>query len=231
MDRLFSILLSALAVIIGIVVHESAHALAAYVLGDSTARSRGRISLNPLAHIDPFGTVLLPLLMVLAGGPVFAYAKPVPVYLGNLKNPKRDEVLVALSGPLSNILVALVAALVYGVLLGAVLVPGLSAGTLSLGFANGIASFLVTLMSVNLSLAFFNLIPLPPLDGSSILVLFLKGEALRTYYEIQRYSMPILIIVLYLLPSITGIDLIGWYFDFTVYPLMNALLSLAYGLI
>lgn len=231
MDRLFSILLSALAVIIGIVVHESAHALAAYVLGDSTARSRGRISLNPLAHIDPFGTVLLPLLMVLAGGPVFAYAKPVPVYLGNLKNPKRDEVLVALAGPLSNILVALVAALVYGMLLGAVLVPGLSAGTLSLGFANGIASFLVTLMSVNLSLAFFNLIPLPPLDGSSILVLFLKGEALRTYYEIQRYSMPILIIVLYLLPSITGIDLIGWYFDFTVYPLMNALLSLAYGLI
>lgn len=231
MDRLFSILLSALAVIIGIVVHESAHALAAYVLGDSTARSRGRISLNPLAHIDPFGTVLLPLLMVLAGGPVFAYAKPVPVYLGNLKNPKRDEVLVALAGPLSNILVAFVAALVYGVLLGAVLIPGLSAGTLSLGFANGIASFLVTLMSVNLSLAFFNLIPLPPLDGSSILVLFLKGEALRTYYEIQRYSMPILIIVLYLLPSITSIDLIGWYFDFTVYPLMNALLSLAYGLI
>lgn len=231
MDRLFSILLSALAVIIGIVVHESAHALAAYVLGDSTARSRGRISLNPLAHIDPFGTVLLPLLMVLAGGPVFAYAKPVPVYLGNLKNPKRDEVLVALAGPLSNILVALVSALVYGVLLGAVLVPGLSAGTLSLGFANGIASFLVTLMSVNLSLAFFNLIPLPPLDGSSILVLFLKGEALRTYYEIQRYSMPILIIVLYLLPSITGIDLVGWYFEFTVYPLMNALLSLAYGLI
>lgn len=231
MNRLLSILLSALAVIIGIVVHESAHALAAYVLGDSTARSRGRISLNPLAHIDPFGTVLLPLLMVLAGGPVFAYAKPVPVYLGNLKNPKRDEVLVALAGPLSNILVAFIAALVYGVLLGAVLVPGLSAGTLSLGFANGIASFLVTLMSVNLSLAFFNLIPLPPLDGSSILVLFLKGEALRTYYEIQRYSMPILIIVLYLLPSITGIDLIGWYFDFTVYPLMNALLSLAYGLI
>lgn len=231
MDRLFSILLSALAVIIGIVVHESAHSLAAYILGDSTARSRGRISLNPLAHIDPFGTVLLPLLMVLAGGPVFAYAKPVPVYLGNLKNPKRDEVLVALAGPLSNILVALVAALVYGVLLGAVLVPGLSAGTLSLGFANGIASFLVTLMSVNLSLAFFNLIPLPPLDGSSILVLFLKGEALRTYYEIQRYSMPILIIVLYLLPSITGIDLVGWYFEFTVYPLMNALLSLAYGLI
>lgn len=231
MDRLFSILLSALAVIIGIVVHESAHALAAYTLGDSTARSRGRISLNPLAHIDPFGTVLLPLLMVLAGGPVFAYAKPVPVYLGNLKNPKRDEVLVALAGSLSNILLAALGAVVYGILLKMVLIPALSAGSLSFGFANGIASFCITLISVNLSLAFFNLIPLPPLDGSSILVMFLKGDALRTYYEIQRYSMPILIIVLYLLPSITGIDLIGWYFDFTVYPLMNALLSFALGFI
>ena len=116
---------------------------------------------------------------------------------------------MALAGPLSNILVALLAALVYGVFLSVVLVPGLSAGTLSLRFANGVASFLVTLMSVNLSLAFFNLIPLPPLDGSSILVMFLKGDALRTYYEIQRYSMPILIIVLYLLPNITGIDLVA----------------------
>ena len=231
MDRLVSILLSALAVIIGIVVHESAHALAAYVLGDATARSRGRISLNPLAHIDPFGTVLLPLLMVLAGGPVFAYAKPVPVYLGNLKHPKRDEVLMALAGPASNILVAAVAALLYGLFVNAVVIPAVTAGTISLAFANGVASFLVTLMSVNLSLAFFNLIPLPPLDGSSILVMFLKGDALRTYYEVQRYSMPILIIVLYLLPQITGIDLIGWYFDFTVYPLMNALLSFALGFI
>ena len=84
MDTIVSLLISACAVIVGIVVHESAHALAAYALGDATARSRGRVSLNPLNHIDPFGTVLLPLLMILAGGPVFAYAKPVPVYLGNL---------------------------------------------------------------------------------------------------------------------------------------------------
>ena len=86
-----SLLISALAVIIGIVIHESAHALAAYALGDKTARSRGRVSLNPLKHIDPFGTILLPLLMIAAGGPVFAFAKPVPIYLGNLKHPKRDE--------------------------------------------------------------------------------------------------------------------------------------------
>ncbi|WP_019238561.1 MULTISPECIES: site-2 protease family protein [Enorma] len=222
MGRLVSILISALAVIIGIVVHESAHALTAYLLGDSTARSRGRVSLNPLNHIDPFGTVILPLLMVLAGGPVFAYAKPVPVYLGNLKHPKRDEMLVALSGPVSNILIACLGALVLSLAS-----PALLSGGLSFQLSNLIASFLITCMSVNLSLAFFNLIPLPPLDGSSILVPFLHGDALSTYYQVQRYAMPILIIVLYLLPSLTGIDIIGWYFDLTVYPILNALLSFA----
>lgn len=85
----------------------------------------------------------------------------------------------------------------------------------------------LTFIFVNLSLAFFNLIPLPPLDGSSILVPFLKGEALNTYYRIQQYAMPILIVVLYLLPMLTGIDLIDIYFDFTVYPLSDALLSFA----
>lgn len=230
MDRLISLLIAALAAVIGIVVHESAHALAAYALGDATARSRGRVSLNPLKHIDPFGTVILPLLMILAGGPVFAYAKPVPVYLGNLKHPKRDEVIVALAGPVSNILLAVVFTLllrgvatvltdtVYG------LVP---MQALWLGVLNGLVTLCVTSLTTNLSLAFFNLIPLPPLDGSSVLVLFLKGEALQTYYRIQRYAMPILIIVLYLLPSITGIDLIGAYFNVTVYPLANALFNLA----
>ena len=210
--------------IVGIVVHESAHALAAYALGDATARSRGRVSLNPLNHIDPFGTVLLPLLMILAGGPVFAYAKPVPVYLGNLKHPKRDEVIVALAGPVSNIALAALFAFALGLV-----VPPLARGGLSLDTAWLIINALMTAMLVNLSLAFFNLIPLPPLDGSSALVLLLRGEALQTYYRIQQYAMPILIIVLYLLPSITGIDLIGAYFDVTVYPLWNWMLNLAVG--
>ncbi len=230
MDRLVSLLIAALAAIIGIVVHESAHALAAYALGDATARSRGRVSLNPLKHIDPFGTVILPLLMILAGGPVFAYAKPVPVYLGNLKHPKRDEIIVALAGPLSNMLLAVVFALLLRgaatVLTDAVygLVP---LRALWLGVLNGLVTLCVASLTTNLSLAFFNLIPLPPLDGSSVLLLFLKGEALQTYYRVQQYAMPILVIVLYLLPSITGIDLIGAYFNVTVYPLANALFNLA----
>lgn len=214
-----SLLISALAVIIGIVIHESAHALAAYALGDKTARSRGRVSLNPLKHIDPFGTILLPLLMIAAGGPVFAFAKPVPIYLGNLKHPKRDELLISLAGPASNIVLAC---------LGALLLSGVVNGSVWAAAAGSIvAEFALTFIFVNLSLAFFNLIPLPPLDGSSILVPFLKGEALNTYYRIQQYAMPILIVVLYLLPMLTGIDLIDIYFDFTVYPLGDALLSFA----
>ncbi|WP_317299250.1 site-2 protease family protein [Collinsella tanakaei] len=214
-----SLLISALAVIIGIVIHESAHALAAYALGDKTARLRGRVSLNPLKHIDPFGTILLPLLMIAAGGPVFAFAKPVPIYLGNLKHPKRDELLISLAGPASNIVLAC---------LGALLLSGVVNGSVWATAAGSIvAEFALTFIFVNLSLAFFNLIPLPPLDGSSILVPFLKGEALNAYYRIQQYAMPILIVVLYLLPMLTGIDLIDIYFDFTVYPLGDALLSFA----
>ena len=214
-----SLLISAFAVIIGIVIHESAHALAAYALGDKTARLRGRVSLNPLKHIDPFGTILLPLLMIAAGGPVFAFAKPVPIYLGNLKHPKRDELLISLAGPASNIVLAC---------LGALLLSGVVNGSVWATAAGSIvAEFALTFIFVNLSLAFFNLIPLPPLDGSSILVPFLKGEALNAYYRIQQYAMPILIVVLYLLPMLTGIDLIDIYFDFTVYPLGDALLSSA----
>lgn len=220
-----TLLIDAVALIVGIAIHESAHALAAYVLGDKTARSRGRVSLNPLAHIDPFGTVLLPLLMLAAGGPVFAFAKPVPVYLNNLKHPKRDELLVALAGPLSNALLALAAALI-----GYVLLPTL-AGQAPMNLLYSLFSFFMTFIVVNLSLAFFNLIPLPPLDGSSILVPFLKGKALREYYRIQQYAMPILLVILYLLPTVLHIDIIGMYFDITVYPLAQGLASFMVGAI
>ncbi|MDO4436676.1 MAG: site-2 protease family protein [Coriobacteriaceae bacterium] len=222
-----SLVVSAVAVVIGIVVHESAHALAAYALGDRTARERGRVSLNPLNHIDPFGTVLLPILMIMAGGPVFAFAKPVPIYLGNLKHPKRDEALVSLAGPLSNIMLAFVAALlVRGIGTNPALLYGFGGSETMRIIVQGLISF----MSVNLSLAFFNLIPLPPLDGSALLVPFLKGRALQTYYEIQRYAMPILIVVLYVLPSFLHIDLVGLFFSFTMEPVFSFLLQFAFAL-
>ena len=217
-------LLQLAALLIGLVVHESAHAFVAYLLGDRTAREQGRISLNPLNHIDPFGTVALPLLMLLAGGPVFAFAKPVPVYLGNLRHPKRDEVLVSLAGPASNLLLAVLAALIMrGV--------GIADATAGMGeVAPGhLVYFLYIAIFMNLSLCFFNLIPLPPLDGSSILVPFLRGRALEQYYKVQRYSMPILLTVLYLLPMVLNIDLVSLYFDVTVYPLASQLVSFGIG--
>lgn len=221
------ILVSVAALALAIVVHETAHALVAYLLGDSTARERGRISFNPLAHIDPFGTIVLPLIMLLAGGPIFAFAKPVPVYLGNLKHPKRDEVLVSLAGPASNVVLAALAACL---LRGVVELPADVFNAFGYGAVGLIVEFSLTAISINLSLAFFNLIPLPPLDGSSIIVPFLKGEALRTYYRIQQYAMPILIVVLYLLPSVLHIDLIGLYFSVTVDPLYQLMASFALGL-
>ena len=218
------VLLQLAALLIGLVVHESAHAFVAYLLGDRTAREQGRISLNPLNHIDPFGTVALPLLMLLAGGPVFAFAKPVPVYLGNLRHPKRDEVLVSLAGPASNLLLAVLAALIMrGV--------GIADATAGMGeVAPGhLVYFLYIAIFMNLSLCFFNLIPLPPLDGSSILVPFLRGRALEQYYKVQRYSMPILLTVLYLLPMVLNIDLVSLYFGVTVYPLASQLVSFGIG--
>ena len=215
---LMNMLASAVAVIVGIVIHESAHAAAAWALGDKTARSRGRVSLNPLNHIDPFGTIILPLLMLAAGGPVFAFAKPVPV---NLKHPKRDEVLVSVAGPASNIALACLAAALMHAAYGNLY------ASMSFALASQIMNFGATFIVVNLSLAFFNLIPIPPLDGSSIIVPFLKGKALNNYYRLQQYAMPILIIVLYLLPMWTGIDVIGRYFDVTVYPLAEQLLNFA----
>lgn len=218
---LMNLLASAVAVIVGIVIHESAHAAAAWALGDKTARSRGRVSLNPLNHIDLFGTIILPLLMLAAGGPVFAFAKPVPVYLNNLKHPKRDEVLVSAAGPASNIALACLAAALMHAMYGNLY------ASMSFAVASQIMNFGATFIVVNLSLAFFNLIPIPPLDGSSIIVPFLKGKALNNYYRLQQYAMPILIIVLYLLPMWTGIDVIGRYFDVTVYPLAEWLLNFA----
>ena len=217
------LLMQALAVIVGLCVHESAHALAAWALGDKTARSRGRVSLNPLAHIDPFGTVLLPLIMIVLGGPVFAFAKPVPVYLGNLKHPKRDEVIVSLAGPVSNIILSVA----FALLLHGVADLPFTPGTAQALYAA--ATFLQLAVLCNLSLAFFNLIPLPPLDGSSLIVPFLSGRALDTYYQVQRYAMPILIVVLYLVPQVLRIDLVGIYFNFTVYPLFDLLTGLALG--
>ena len=217
---LFELLIYVFALAVGIVIHESSHSLAAYLLGDSTARERGRVSLNPLKHIDPFGTIILPLICVAADMPIIAYAKPVPVYVNNLKHPKRDQVLVALAGPASNLVLAFIGALVLKIGLPWMI-------TYNVDWAYALINGCMYFMSVNLSLCFFNLIPIPPLDGSSILVVLLRGKALDFYYKYQRYAMIVLIVLLYVLPALFNIDILGWYYDVTLYPVLEWLLTFA----
>ena len=214
---IFTEVISVVLVMFSVVLHEIAHGWAAYRLGDPTAKQAGRLTLNPLVHLDPFGSVLLPLMLAIAGGPVFAFAKPVPYNPRNLRHPVRDEVLVALAGPLCNLLQALVGALLFRVLY--------STWTGDLGVSYYVLSGLTSYIYVNLTLMFFNLIPLPPLDGSAIVSPLLKGDARVAYYKVQRYAMPILLILLWVLPYVLRFDPLGVYLNATAGNLYNVLLG------
>jgi Zn-dependent protease len=188
-----------------IVIHEVSHGWAAYALGDTTAKDKGRLSLNPIRHIDPWGTILLPLLMVAILGFGFGYAKPVPVNPYRFKDYRRGMFLTGIAGPASNLVLALLSGLLFRLIGGEGLL--------------GLALFYFALM--NLVLMFFNLIPLPPLDGSRVLPLFLSDRAMETYHSIERYGFLIILVALWVLPSYLGVDPLGWYFGATVYPLLG----------
>jgi Zn-dependent protease len=170
-------------------VHEMAHALTADWFGDPTARRLGRISLNPVVHIDPVGTIMLPLLGLLAGGFVFGWAKPVPVNPANLKNHRQDFLVIAAAGPASNIIMAVGASLLLGLVPG-----GLGA---SEGMAGVMATFGFAMVQLNLLLAVFNMLPIPPLDGGNV-VAGLLPEALAALYDrlVRPYGFVILIVLM-----------------------------------
>ena len=219
MDQLTYVISNILCFVPAIVFHEMAHGFAAWRLGDPTAKRQGRLSVNPLNHIDPFGTVILPGIMMLAGGPVFGYAKPVPYNPSYFKNPKTGDVIVGLAGPLANLLMAVLAAVVSWLLYP-------TAQSLVLGnevFLYFYALFLPMFALINLYLMFFNLIPIPPLDGSSIIALFVPRKYMRQYYQVQRYAFPILMVVLVLLPYLFHINPVGAYLDVTAGTVANLL--------
>jgi Zn-dependent protease len=168
-------------------VHEFAHAWSANMCGDDTARLLGRMSLNPIVHIDPLGTVIFPLLMMVTGTPfLFGWAKPVPVNPGRFHDYKRDDIIVSLSGIISNLLLALIAATT----LRTVLMFG------GFGFVRPLVFILQYMMIINVVLAVFNIIPIPPLDGSHVLFHYLPPDAALQFRRLERYGFILLIVFL-----------------------------------
>ncbi len=187
-------------ILIAITFHEAAHAYAAWKLGDETALRLGRVTFNPLKHIDPFGTILLPAVLFLTNAPfLFGWAKPVPVAFRNLRHPRRDMAIVAVAGPLINVVLATAsAALIHLVRL----VPEEAAPWL--------LQTLYQSILLNLVLAIFNMIPVPPLDGSRILLSLLPGPLARPYAKLERFGFLILLGIIFLLPMLgrqIGVDL------------------------
>ncbi len=190
MDPAF-IIVSIIVILISLTFHEAAHATTANFLGDPTARRLGRMSLNPIMHIDLFGTILLPILLTISGAGAFGWAKPVPVDIRNLRNPVRDDAIIALAGPLSNLLLAFFSALLIRLLLT---VAGDGSGAL---FFQYIIWILTISISINVFLMLFNMLPIPPLDGSSIIQLFLSPQASLKFMQLQQNSFPILFIIIF----------------------------------
>ena len=189
METLLSAVIGITILIFSVIIHENAHGLAALAMGDQTAKKAGRLSLNPLKHVDPFGSVILPVIFLFAFGMVFGYAKPVPVNPRYFKDQRKGMMLTSLAGPFSNFLMAA---------MGSVL--------LTSGLLASIPLILEFFIIINVVLGVFNLIPIPPLDGSKILEGVLPRAWLTGYYKfeniVERYFMIIMILIIVLRPGI-----------------------------
>ncbi|HWX08069.1 MAG TPA: site-2 protease family protein [Bradyrhizobium sp.] len=187
---LYDVSVWVLPLVIAITFHEAAHGYVAHRLGDNTAFEQGRVSFNPLKHIDPFGTLIMPAILLVSHSPfLFGYAKPVPVNFGALRNPRVDMVWVALAGPATNIALALVAALAFHIL-----------GYLPENAAQWVVDNLKNALVINVILAIFNMLPIPPLDGGRVAVGLLPRALAVPLARLEPYGMLILIGFLIILP-------------------------------
>jgi len=202
----------ALAIVIllfSVIIHEVAHGLAALYFGDHTAERAGRLTLNPIPHIDPIGTILLPLALILTRSPlIFGWAKPVPVNPLNFSNIRKGELVTSLAGILSNLFLAFSAALIF---------------RLTGGFASDTAlSILKFTVDINLILGIFNLLPIPPLDGSKVVMSYLPYNLLKSYQQLERYGI-FIILLLYLIP--VGNTSLLWFILGTVIGFFHSILG------
>ncbi len=206
-----------IAVVPSIVLHEVAHGFVADKCGDPTARAQGRLTLNPIAHIDPVGTVLMPLLLALTHLPVFGYAKPVPVNVNRLRKPRNQSVLVSLAGPGTNIILSGIAWIVTEFLVhnGQPLIVNEI-------FPTNLMLFFMLFGAINLILAVFNMIPIPPFDGSAVVERLVPRKHLRTYFELRARAFPVTLVIIFVLLWTTSIgknfsgDLVSWWTNLLV---------------
>jgi Zn-dependent protease len=206
-----------------IILHELAHGVTAYAFGDDTARRAGRLTLNPIKHIDPVGTILLPAILSLVGYGVFGYAKPVPISPSRMRHPRNDALIVSLAGPATNLALAALAVVILRYLRPpstAVLLQGAVHG-FGLGILDTTDRVLFLLGFVNVTLVVFNALPVPPLDGSALVARLLPRSALPAWYTYTRYAMPALLVLVLLDPG----HILSHIFD----PAQRAFASLVTG--
>ncbi len=198
--NVISYIIMGFALLFAITIHEASHGWTANKLGDPTAYSLGRVTLNPIPHIDPIGTIIFPFILILMGAPPFGWAKPVPVNPLNLRNPKKDNLWISAAGPTSNLSVAAIS-LILIVILKRIdpnvvyFLGGASRGFNPLG---AFALILYYMAYINCLLAIFNLIPIPPLDGSGVLMGFLSEEATQKYERIRPFGFIIILALIYI---------------------------------